>query len=411
MSRPSASWAQIGPGLVLAATGVGAGDLVAAAVAGSRFGYAVIWAAFVGAALKFALNEGLARWQLASGTTLLEGWGQRLGRGFCIPFLLYLVIWSFVVAGALIAATGLAAHAMVPALSVEAWGVLHSLVAALLVVLGGYARFERLIKIFIGVMVVALVGCASWITPPPTLVRRTFLDAGIPDGGVPFVVGLIGGVGGSVTLLAYGYWIRERGWRGAERLPMVRLDLAVAYGLTALFGAAVVVLAAEVLAPTGTSVEGSSGVMRMATMLEPTLGQVGRWTFLVGFWSAVTTSMLGVWQGVPYLFCDTLRAARLVEEGRPVEPRAPLYRAYVLFLAVPPLTLLVFGKPVALIIAYSVTGALFMPWLAGSLLVLGGRSGGLPPAFRNGVWSRVALVTCLVLFGWLGVTQLLHLMR
>ena len=42
----------------------------------------------------------------------------------------------------------------------------------------------------------------------------------------------------------------------------------------------------------------------MAAMLEPTLGAAGRWTFLVGFWGAVATSMLGVWQGVPYLFAD-----------------------------------------------------------------------------------------------------------
>ena len=71
---PPAGWgylALIGPGIVLAATGVGAGDLVAASVSGARYGYAIAWAALVGAALKFVLSEGLARWQLATGTTLL----------------------------------------------------------------------------------------------------------------------------------------------------------------------------------------------------------------------------------------------------------------------------------------------------------------------------------------------------
>ncbi|MCG8606498.1 Nramp family divalent metal transporter, partial [bacterium] len=65
--------AVIGPGIAIAATGVGAGDMVAAAVSGARYGFAVIWAAAAGALLKFVLNEGLARWQLATGTTLLEG--------------------------------------------------------------------------------------------------------------------------------------------------------------------------------------------------------------------------------------------------------------------------------------------------------------------------------------------------
>ena len=38
----------IGPGLVIAATGLGAGDLIAASVAGAKFGTAILWAAILG---------------------------------------------------------------------------------------------------------------------------------------------------------------------------------------------------------------------------------------------------------------------------------------------------------------------------------------------------------------------------
>ena len=60
----------IGPGIVVAATGVGAGDMIAASVAGAKYGTVIIWAAIVGAVIKFVLNEGMARWQLATGTTV-----------------------------------------------------------------------------------------------------------------------------------------------------------------------------------------------------------------------------------------------------------------------------------------------------------------------------------------------------
>ena len=54
-SEPNAAlkkrWSLIGPGIVVAATGVGAGDLVATLIAGSRFGYALLWAAIVGTVL------------------------------------------------------------------------------------------------------------------------------------------------------------------------------------------------------------------------------------------------------------------------------------------------------------------------------------------------------------------------
>ncbi|MEU7402603.1 hypothetical protein AB0B09_15195, partial [Streptomyces sp. NPDC044948] len=42
------SWRHIGPGIVVAATGVGAGDLVATLIAGSNFGYTLLWAAVIG---------------------------------------------------------------------------------------------------------------------------------------------------------------------------------------------------------------------------------------------------------------------------------------------------------------------------------------------------------------------------
>ena len=34
----------VGPGIVVAATGIGAGDLLATLIAGGRFGYVLLWA-------------------------------------------------------------------------------------------------------------------------------------------------------------------------------------------------------------------------------------------------------------------------------------------------------------------------------------------------------------------------------
>ena len=94
----------IGPGIAIAATGVGAGDLLAAMLAGADFGTALVWVVVVGAVLKLGLNEGVARWQLATGTTLLEGWCRHLGWPLKFYFFAYLVLWSFIVAGGLMSA-------------------------------------------------------------------------------------------------------------------------------------------------------------------------------------------------------------------------------------------------------------------------------------------------------------------
>ncbi len=56
----------------------------------------------------------------------------------------------------------------------------------------------------------------------------------------------MGGVGGTVTVLCYGYWIREEGRFNADDLPVCRVDLAVGYGMTALFGLAMVVIGSNI---------------------------------------------------------------------------------------------------------------------------------------------------------------------
>ncbi|HXV75711.1 MAG TPA: Nramp family divalent metal transporter, partial [Candidatus Polarisedimenticolaceae bacterium] len=230
---------------------------------------------------------------------------------------------------------------------------------------------------------------------------RAIGEASLPPGSARFVLGVIGGVGGSVTLLSYAYWIDEKGWSGPDRLTTVRVDLRVAYLLTGIFAVAVMSLAAVTLHPAGTTIQGNSGALVMADMLVDVVGPLGRWIFLVGFWGAVATSMLGVWQGIPYLFCDfvaLMRGLAPPERRRVIEARSPWYRGYVVFLALPPLGLLAFGRPVALVVVYSVLGALFMPFLAATLLYMNSRPAWVGSRLRNGVTTTLLLVLCLVLF-------------
>lgn len=385
----------IGPGLVMAATGLGAGDMIVASVAGARYGTALLWAAVLGAVMKFVMNEGLARWQLATGTTLLEGWVHRLPVFFSLYFFIYLLLWTFIVAAALIAATGLAAHALVPSLSVQAWGVIHSLLALVLVMTGRYALLERLMKTFMALMMVVVILCAILVIPEAEGVLDGLLRPSIPDGSALFIFGVIGGVGGSVTLMCYGYWIRERNWISREDLTRSRTDLAVAYILTGLFGMAIMIVSAGV---SPEQVIGPEMALSVAKRLELVVGPVGMSFFLVGFWCAVFSSMLGVWQGVPYLFADFVQQYTLRgKTPRAVNTRSMEYRAYLVYIAIPPMALLLAGKPVWLVIIYAVAGAFFMPLLGIILLFLNNRRQWLGD-LRNGIVSNLLLLSSVLVF-------------
>jgi hypothetical protein len=91
-----------------------------------------------------------------------------------------------------------------------------------------------------------------------------------------------------------------------------------------------------------------------------------------------------------------------------VSTRSPWYRAYLAWLALPPLLLLAVGRPVGLIVLYAVAGALFMPFLAGTLLYMNSRADWVGPDLRSGRPTQLLLLLCLALFAYLGVRQLLE---
>ena len=404
----------MGPGLAIAATGVGAGDLLAAMLAGAGFGTALMWVVIVGAALKLGLNEGVARWQLATGTTLLEGWCRYLGwpmRGY---FLVYLVVWSFIVAAGLMSACGVAAHALLPAVGIRSWAILQSLAALTLVALGRYGLFENMMKVLIGLMTATLLLSVVMVGIDPGSLLRGLIPS-FPKGSAAAALSLMGGVGGSVTLLAYGYWIREKGWRGSGAISMVRIDLTVGYFLTGLFGVAMLLLSAAVLGggagmPPGSEALVATGdAVREATSARygANVGGAVATVFLVGIWGAVFTSTLGVWNGVPYLFADFLNALR----GRydaDVDTRGFAYRGYLVFLAVPPMVLLFLDRPIWIIKLYTLTGGLFMPVLAATLLWLNSRRSKVGD-LRNGAVAIATLVLALALFVGIAARQLVDL--
>ncbi|MBN1650578.1 MAG: Nramp family divalent metal transporter [Bacteroidales bacterium] len=400
----------IGPGIVIAATGIGAGDLVAASVAGSKYGTVILWSVLIGGLIKYSLNEGIARYQLATGETIVEAIKQRLHRIFGWYFLVYLLIWSFVVGAAMSGATGLAAHAIFPQLSVAWWGVIHALIALAFVFWGNYIWLERGMKFFIALMFLVVISTAFLISPNWNTILAGLLKPSIPEASGTFLLGVIGGVGGSVTLLSYSYWIKEKGWTKVSSFRFVKIDLAIAYTLTVLFGIAIIIISAE-LKPN--IVQGNSMVLALAEKVGETTGSTGKWLFLLGFWGAVFSSMLGVWQGVPYLFSDfvSTSASSKKQKGffyRCFQNKKLSYRLFLLFLALFPLFLLFTNKPVWIIVGYAVIGSFFMPFLAFTLIYLNTKKA-LLGKLRNKPLVNVLLILALLVFGILLYAEIFRL--
>ncbi|GAB3208291.1 Nramp family divalent metal transporter [Marinactinospora thermotolerans] len=392
-----ASWKLIGPGIVVAATGVGTGDLVATLMAGERFGYTLLWATIIGCLVKISLAEATGRWHLATGRTIFDGWTD-IGRWTHVYFAPYIVIWGFVYGATAMSATALPLNALFPVLPVWGWAMIVGVAGLLFVWFNNYAVFEKVMTVLVGLMFVTVVGLAIVVTPNLGEVL-TGLVPTLPEGSTFYTLSLLGGVGGTITMAAYGYWVNAKGWRDATWMRVMRWDNRVAYVMTGLFVIATLIVGAELLYSSNIALnEGDRGLLDLSVVLEDRFGRTVSVVFLVGFFAAAFTSVLGVWHGVSLLFADFVGHLR-GKVNRPVEERERSweFRAYLLWLTFPPMLLLLLGKPFQLVIVYGVLGSFFMPFLALTLLWLL-NSSRTPREWRNGWVSNVGLVIAGLLF-------------
>ncbi len=372
-------WKIVGPGLVVAATGVGAADMVATLVAGSQYG--------------------------STGKTIFEGW-RTLGRWTTWYFGPYIIIWGFVYGATAMSSAAMPLAALFPSIDLKIWSVLMGLAGFAMVWFGKYNFFEKVTAVLVGVMFVTVVGLAV-IAAPNIPEMFSGLIPMIPEGGIVYTLALAGGVGGTITLAAYGYWLREKGWYTPKWMRVMRIDNTMAYVVTGIFVIAMLIVGAEVLRAAGVAISGGDkGLLELADVLRERYGVVVGNSFLVGFWAASFSSIIGVWNGVSLMFADFWGHMRKKPAGHPDTMTGGKYfKFYVLWLTFPPMVLFLLDKPIALILAYGVLGALFMPFMAVTLLgLLNGKR--VPKQWANRWHTNGALAVTAILFIILGGQQL-----
>ncbi len=401
--------ALLGPGLVLAAASVGAGDMVTSLAGAAGYGMALMWAIVIGVVLKYALTEAVGRLYMATGQTVIMSL-KSAARWLPLVFILFVLVIGLLYGAALSSVASLALSTLFPVLPVRPVAVVIALAAAAIVYVGRYALFERVMSVFmlakfLGMAVLAVATLATADDPPGLLGT---LRPRLPEGDIVTVLALIGGVGGTAGIASYSYWVREKGWADRSRLRLMRTDSAVSYGVTFLFVLCTTVVGTGLLYGTGGSITGSEGLAALADPLGADLGSVARVLFLGTFFLVTLSALVGGFNGLCYMLADSVRALRGIpdaEAERHIAQNSRPFRLFVLYCAVTSVVVTFLGRPVSLVLTYAAVGSLILPLLSGALLVLLNRRG-VDPACRNGITSNVLLGGSFVLFGVLAVVQL-----
>ena len=324
-----------------------------------------------------------------------------IGDSVLAVFGAYLLLWAVAVTGALTNGSGLAIENLTGGAVPRSWGaVAHCLVAFGFIYSAHAGGFARVMKPLIVLMFVAIVLCAALTFSEPVAMLKGLVIPAIPKGAGAYVLSLVGGIGGSVTLLAYSYLLKEEE-RERPSLRAVRADLGIAYLFTAVFGLSVMLIANRVFFAAGVQISDADAVSRMADQLAHLIGPAGRLVYSFGFWAAVVASLFGVWQSVPFMIADCYALLRRLpepERASLVRAGSLPYRAALTLMALSSIPFAFAGRPLLVIVAFTVLGSLFIPFLAATLLYLNNRIPFPAHVPRNHVMTNVVLVFVLALF-------------
>src|SRR5262245_4821856 len=151
VENPPASLAsalrRIGPGIVLAASIVGSGEVIATTTLGAQVGYAALWIVLVSCAIKPVVQAELGRYTIVTGNTGLEGFntvpGPRAGASWLVWAWALTVTLTLLQIGGMYGGVAQVLNAVIPGVPVNAWVAICLGITLAVLLGGGYARIER----------------------------------------------------------------------------------------------------------------------------------------------------------------------------------------------------------------------------------------------------------------------------
>jgi manganese transport protein len=412
-STVSSAFRRIGPGMVLAASIVGSGELIATTTLGAQVGFAALWIILVSCAIKPVVQGELGRYTIATGQTGLEGFncvpGPRLGVSWLVWAWALTVMLTLLQIGGMYGGVAQVLHLLVPGIPVSAWvgGLLLLTIAVLLG--GGYTRIEKFALVKVGLFTVLTV-CAAVV-----LLRRSgavtsadLLDGlsfELPAAGLATAIAVFGITGvGATELVMYPYWCVEKGYarfvgprdgsaawvaRARGWIRIMHLDIVCSLVIYTMATVAFYLLGAGVLHRSGSVPAARDTIVVLSQIYTQTLGDWALWIFYAGAIVTLYGTIFASTAAHSRLFADVVRMSGgyAREDSR---SRLRWRNRFVVALAGIPAVLYWFlESPVQMVVAGGVAQALLLPLIGIAAIYL--RHVRLPADIRPAAGTTVAL--------------------
>jgi manganese transport protein len=430
-----ASLRRIGPGMILAASIVGSGELIGTTTLGAQVGYTALWVIVLSCLVKPVVQAEMGRYIIASGETGLASFNRVPGPRLKVNW----VVWAWAImamltllqVGAMFGGVAQVMNLLVPAIPVNAWVLIFLAITLALLLGGGYERIERLAMVKVGLFTMLTFLAAVLLIRMPQYFSWTEFWNGfkfnIPASGFSTAVAVFGitGVGAS-ELFMYPYWCVEKGyarftgcredstqWHGRARgwIRVMHLDIIASMIIYTVATVAFYLLGAGILNGMGKVPAATDMIPVLSNIYTQTLGEWSLWLFYAGAIFTLYGTIFASTAAHSRLYADMLRlmgAFKAEDYARRVK-----YRNFfiVLLTVIPVILFLGFRSPVKMVIAGGLAQAMMLPIIGVSTLYMRHRH--LPKSIAPSRWVTIGLwiatAVIVILMGYYITEQLLKL--
>jgi Mn2+/Fe2+ NRAMP family transporter len=399
--------------MVLAASIVGSGELIATTTLGAQVGFAALWIILVSCAIKPVVQGELGRYTIATGQTGLEGFNRVPGPRFLVSWLVWAwaatVFLTLLQLGGMYGGVAQVAHLAMPAVPVNAWVAVCLAITVAVLLGGGYTRIEKFALVKVGLFTVLTICAAAVLLLRPGAVTTADLSSGfsfeLPAAGLATAIAVFGITGvGATELVQYPYWCIEKGYarfvgpsdgsaawiaRARGWIRVMHLDIACSLVIYTMATIAFYLLGAGVLHRLGTVPAARDMIPVLSQIYTYTLGDWALWVFYLGAVVTLYGTVFASTAAHSRLFADMVRMAGGYERDDAVSRARWRNRFVVVLAGVPALLYWFFESPVQMVVAGGVAQALLLPLIGLAAVYL--RHKHLPPEISPAPVTTVLL--------------------
>lgn len=410
---------RIGPGMILAASIVGSGELIATTSLGAEVGMTCLWLIILSCLIKPAMQAEMGRFTIATGKTGLGGFnlmpGPRLGVSWVVWLWVAMVIMTLFQVGAMFAGVGQVLHTIFPVIPIDMWVLTLYAFSLWLLLGGGYNRVEGIASVKVGLFTfITVLSAAILLKRPDALSAADFangLSFHLPSSGMKTAVAVFGITGvGAAELFMYPYWCIEKGYaqstgendftaawkqRAQGWLRVMHLDIIASMIIYTFATGAFYLLGAGILHPQGLIPKSKEMIATLSHMYTDTLGPWALWIFYVGAVATLYGTIFAATASNSRVFADVVTLLGVYKSNNYAERVKWRNRFVVVLLTIPTGLHFLRIDPTQMVKMGGIAQAAMLPIIAVTVLTL--RERNLPKELKSkGATAGLLWTACVI---------------